>query len=133
MSHHLDTGASDRASASSAPDPQLETYIARREAVLDRVRKLLVERLHVERDPDTIDPDTPLFGTGLGLDSVDAVEMVVSLEDAFGLQLPDDALGRRVMRTVGKLVDLVLAHEDAPPAETEGAVPSNEPGAEGRA
>lgn len=93
--------------------PDLEAYIARREAVLDRVRQLLVERLHVDRDPDTIDPDTPLFGTGLGLDSVDAVEMVVSLEDGFGLKLPDDALGRRVMRTVGKLVDLVLAFEDA--------------------
>jgi acyl carrier protein len=99
----------------------LESYIARREAVLERVRKLLVERLHVERDPDTIDPDTPLFGTGLGLDSVDAVEMVVSLEDTFGLKLPDDALGRRVMRTVGKLVDLVIACEEAPPAAPEGA------------
>ena len=99
----------------------LESYIARREAVLDRVRKLLVERLHVEREPDAIDPDTPLFGTGLGLDSVDAVEMVVSLEDTFGLKLPDDALGRRVMRTVGKLVDLVLSFE--PPAAGEEAAP----------
>lgn len=105
-----------------APSPtnpaDLERFIARREAILDRVRKLLVERLHVEREPDTIDPDTPLFGTGLGLDSVDAVEMVVSLEDAFGLKLPDDALGRRVMRTVGKLVDLVIAYEDAIAAGT---------------
>jgi acyl carrier protein len=91
----------------------LDSYIARREDVLARVRKLLVDRLHVEREPDAIDPDTPLFGTGLGLDSVDAVEMVVSLEDTFGLKLPDDALGRRVMRTVGKLVDLVLSYEDA--------------------
>ena len=99
-------------------NPDLESYVTRREAVLERVRKLLVERLHVERDPDTIDPDTPLFGTGLGLDSVDAVEMVVSLEDTFGLKLPDDALGRRVMRTVGKLVDLILAH-DARAASTE--------------
>lgn len=103
--------------------PDLESYIARREAVLDRVRALLVERLHVERDPDAIDPDTPLFGTGLGLDSVDAVEMVVSLEDTFGLKLPDDALGRRVMRTVGKLVDLVLAYEDAAAAGEGGAAP----------
>jgi hypothetical protein len=37
----------------------------------------------------------------------------VSLEDAFGLKLPDEALGRRAMRTVGKLVDLVLSYEDA--------------------
>jgi acyl carrier protein len=93
--------------------PELESYIARREALLADVRALLVERLHVDREPDTIDPDTPLFGTGLGLDSVDAVEMVVSIEDAFGLKLPDDALGRRVMRTVGKLVDMILAHREA--------------------
>lgn len=109
--------------------PDLESYIARREAVLDRVRTLLVERLHVERDPDTIDPDTPLFGTGLGLDSVDAVEMVVSLEDTFGLKLPDDALGRRVMRTVGKLVDLVLAYEEkAALAASESAEVAPQPG-----
>lgn len=111
--------AADVLSASNPAD--LERYIARREDVLDRVRRLLVERLHVERDPDTIDPDTPLFGTGLGLDSVDAVEMVVSLEDGFGVKLPDDALGRRVMRTVGKLVDLVLAYEDAMAAAAEAA------------
>ncbi|MBK8254262.1 MAG: acyl carrier protein [Polyangiaceae bacterium] len=103
--------------------PELSQYISRREEVLNRVRTLLVERLHVERDPDSIDPDTPLFGTGLGLDSVDAVEMVVSLEDTFGLKLPDDALGRRVMRTVGKLVDLVLAYEKAAAGEGNTNVP----------
>lgn len=102
--------------------PELESYIARREAALADVRALLVERLHVDREPDTIDPDTPLFGTGLGLDSVDAVEMVVSIEDAFGLKLPDDAIGRRVMRTVGKLVDMILAYQDAlASAEAAGA------------
>lgn len=110
--------------------PDLERYIARREAVLDRVRALLVERLHVERDPDTIDPDTPLFGTGLGLDSVDAVEMVVSLEDTFGFKLPDDALGRRVMRTVGKLVDLILTFEDLA-AENAQSAPAGEGAAAG--
>lgn len=112
--------------------PDLESYIARREAALNRVRALLVDRLHVDRDPDTIDPDTPLFGTGLGLDSVDAVEMVVSLEDGFGVKLPDDALGRRVMRTVGKLVDMILAYEDAVAAGTL-AAPGAAPAASGEA
>jgi acyl carrier protein len=92
----------------------LDEYIAHREAVLDRVRLLLVRRLHVERDPDEIDPDVPLFGTGIGLDSVDAVELVVSLEDEFGLPASTKGFDKRAMRTVGKLVDLVLAAEAAP-------------------
>ncbi len=99
----------------------IENYILRREIILNRVRTLLATRLHVERPPETIDPDTPLFGTGLGLDSVDAVEMVVSLEDTFGVKLPDDALGRRVMRTVGKLVDMILAFEDNAAMSADGS------------
>src|SRR5262245_22581357 len=97
----------------------LPRYIERRQTVLDRVRNLLVRRLHIERESDEIDPDVPLFGTGLGLDSVDAVELVVSLEDEFGIRLPDEALGRRAMRTVGKIVDLVLEYDNATPLAEE--------------
>ncbi len=93
---------------------ELDDYLAARAAVLDRVRRVLVDRLHVERDPDEIDPDAPLFGTGLALDSVDAVELVVSLEDEFGLPPPENGFDRSAMRTVNKLVDLVLAAGGAP-------------------
>ncbi len=88
--------------------PQLMTYLDHRAQQLSRVRRVLIDALHVQRAPEEIDPDAPLFGTGLGLDSVDAVELVVSLETEFGFRLDDDALARPSMRTVNTLVDLVL-------------------------
>ena len=91
---------------------QARAYIARREAVLDRLRRILVAQLHVQRKPEEIDPDVSLFGTGLGLDSVDAVELVLCLETEFGLQLPDQVVVRSAMRTVNTLAELVLAKEE---------------------
>jgi acyl carrier protein len=92
-------------------EPELMSYLERRDRALARVRRLLIDDLHVAREPDEIDPDAPLFGTGLCLDSVDAVELVVGLETSLGKKLPEGELGRGTMRTVGMLVDLCLAVE----------------------
>jgi len=91
----------------------LEARIDHREAVLARIRMVLIESLGVRRTPDEIDPDTALFGSGLGLDSIDAVELVVQLDTDFNVQLPNDVFGRAEMRTVNGLVDLVLAAQAA--------------------
>jgi acyl carrier protein len=103
------------------PDLELRRVIEQRERALARVRAILIDDLHVRRDPDEIDPDTPLFGMGLGLDSVDAVELLVSLESAFGMKLPEGGIDRRVMRTVNTLVELVLPYvsmsQDEPRAD----------------
>jgi acyl carrier protein len=94
-------------------DRAVREYVERREAALGRVRAVLTESLGVDRAPDEIDPDTALFGSGLGLDSIDAVELVVQLDVALGVRLPNDVFGRAEMRTVNGLVDLVLAAEPA--------------------
>lgn len=88
--------------------PALKAYLDNRATQLARVRKVLIEDLHVPRTPEEIDPDAPLFGTGLGLDSLDALELVVSLEMEFDFRLDDHAMARPKMRTVNSLVDLVL-------------------------
>ncbi len=97
-------------------DEALALRIRRREDVLSRVRRILIERLHVDRAPDELDPETPLFGTGLGLDSVDAVELLVSVGKEFQLAFAQDAVGKMHLRTVGTVVDLVLARQAAAPA-----------------
>ena len=88
--------------------------IARREEVVSGVRQVLIEGLGVRRAPDEIDPDAPLFGTGLGLDSGDAVELVVGLEAKFGVHFAQGYMHRRLLRTVGTLADAVIAVLDAP-------------------
>ena len=88
--------------------PAIQEWLSLREQYLARVKKVLITDLKVQRTPAEIDPDAPLFGTGIALDSVDAVELVVSLETEFGFKLDDEALARPAMRTVNTLVDLVM-------------------------
>ena len=88
----------------------VEAYVQRREEVLDTLRETLIAALRLKREPDELDPDTPLFGTGLGLDSSDALELVVAVEFAFGVTLADaDAGPAFALRTLNALVDRILA------------------------
>jgi acyl carrier protein len=96
-------------------DEALALRIARREHVLDGIRAIVRDRLRVEREMDEIDPATPLFGSGLGLDSVDALELVVSIEDAFGVRIPDGSAARAALRTLDTLAEFVLQHGGVAP------------------
>ncbi|MBW2453273.1 MAG: acyl carrier protein [Deltaproteobacteria bacterium] len=92
-------------------EPELGSYIDRREAALAAVRTILIDNLGYQAEPQEIDADAPLFGTGLGLDSVDALELVVAVEAGFGVTLPENALRER-LRTLNTLVDLLLQRQD---------------------
>ena len=89
---------------------ELADLIAAREEILAALRGMLIDRMRLQREPDEIDPDAPLFGAGFGLDSLDAVELVVCLDTMFGVVLEDNALMRQQMRSLNTLVDLVIAH-----------------------
>ena len=80
-----------------------------RQDLAPRVKELIVRRLKLEIDPKTIDDSAPLFGEGLGLDSIDALELVVLVEDRFRVSIPDEDVGRRAFGSVNALVDFILA------------------------
>ena len=63
--------------------------------------------------PDQIDDDAPLFGTGLGLDSIDALELVVLLEKEYGIVIKDIEEGRPAFRSVRTLADFIAAKRPA--------------------
>ena len=78
------------------------------QAMLSRIKQLLVEALRLEGvDPSTIADDAPLFGTGLGLDSVDALELVVALEKEFGIRIENHEVGKDAFASVGALAAFV--------------------------
>ena len=59
--------------------------------------------------PEQIDDDAPLFGTGLGLDSIDALELVVLLEKDYGIVIKDIEEGRPAFRSVKTLAEFIAA------------------------
>lgn len=77
-----------------------------------RLKRLLIEDLHFdELSPDQIGLDDPLFGpTGLGLDSVDALELVLEVERQFGVAIADDEEARKVLGSVGSLARYIHSH-----------------------
>ena len=91
--------------------PDLKEKIEHRENTLNRVIELLISGLQLDRSYEELDPDTPLFGTGLGLDSVDAVEIVVALESEFGVSL-EEGDSMFALRTINSLVDVVLRQSE---------------------
>jgi acyl carrier protein len=74
----------------------------------ERIKRLLVEKLHLDGlAPDGIDDGMPLFGEGLGLDSVDALELVVALEKEFHLRIQSHEVGRESFASVAALAAYV--------------------------
>jgi acyl carrier protein len=72
------------------------------------LKKLIINTLKLEDiTPEDIDADAPLFGEGLGLDSIDALELVVSLEKTYGVFIPDSEVGKKVFRSVNALAEFV--------------------------
>jgi len=78
------------------------------QATPSRIKRLIVHSLNLDGvRPETIDDDAPLFGEGLGLDSVDALELVVALEKEFGIKIKSQELGRDVFSSVASLSQFI--------------------------
>jgi acyl carrier protein len=60
-----------------------------------------------EMTPEEIEDDAPLFGEGLGLDSIDALELIVLLEKNYGIKLANPAEGKAIFKSVATIADYV--------------------------
>ena len=73
-----------------------------------KLKELLIERLKFEdMTPDDIGDNDPLFAGGLGLDSIDALEIVVMLESEFGIRVKNETSARDNFKTIAALADFV--------------------------
>ncbi|HXT20514.1 MAG TPA: phosphopantetheine-binding protein [Thermoanaerobaculia bacterium] len=79
------------------------------EALKQQIKQLIVERLKLEVEPTAIEDAQPLFGDGLGLDSIDALELVLGIEQAFGVKIEDEEMGEQALSSVNALADFVAA------------------------
>jgi acyl carrier protein len=80
-----------------------------RDALRSEVKELLATGLRLQIAASDIPDDTPIFGDALGLDSIDALELVVLVEDRFQVAIPDEDVGRRAFGSVNALVDFIIA------------------------
>ena len=73
------------------------------------LKRLMVAELNLEgKQPDDIDDAAPLFGAGLGLDSLDALQLAMSIEEQFGVRVPEGEEARPVFASVDAIVDYIM-------------------------
>jgi acyl carrier protein len=77
-------------------------------ALRAEVKELLTTGLRLDLSPSEIPDGSPIFGEGLGLDSIDALELVVLVEERFHVAIPDEEVGRQAFASVNALVDFIL-------------------------
>lgn len=73
-----------------------------------QIKTMIIEELHLEdHTPETIDSAAPLFGEGLGLDSLDALQLAVAVEERFGVRIADETEGREAFASVQALASFI--------------------------
>ncbi|WP_082020680.1 acyl carrier protein, partial [Leisingera sp. ANG-M1] len=89
-----------------------ETAVAsRRRELSARLKAVLIERLSLELEVNEISDDSPLFGTGLRLDSVDSLEVAIAVESEFGVAITDEDM--QAFRSINTILDFVQEKGDA--------------------
>ena len=82
------------------------------EALVEKLKTQLIDALNLEEiSPEDIDTEAPLFGDeGLGLDSIDALEIILLLDKEYGIKLKNPAEGKSVFYSVRTMADYIMEH-----------------------
>lgn len=80
--------------------------------LIQDLKEEIIEALNMEdMEPDDIDAEEPLFGDGLGLDSIDALELIVLLEKNYGIKIEDPKQGKDIFYSVKTMAEYITAHK----------------------
>lgn len=81
------------------------------EELVTELKKHIIEVLNLEDlQPEDIDNDAPLFGEGLGLDSIDALELIVMMEKNYGIRVKDPSAGKEIFKSVNTMAAFIAAN-----------------------
>ncbi|HEX9650609.1 MAG TPA: phosphopantetheine-binding protein [Cyclobacteriaceae bacterium] len=79
-----------------------------KEALKQQLKEQIIEFLNLmDVKPEDIKDDQPIFGSGLGLDSIDAIELIVLLERKYGIKINDPKEGRKILIDINTIVDYI--------------------------
>ncbi|HTA63080.1 MAG TPA: phosphopantetheine-binding protein [Bacteroidia bacterium] len=82
------------------------------ENLIEILKKQIIEQLNLaEVKPEDIDASAPLFGAGLGLDSIDALELIVLLEKHYGLKIQDPKDAKNIFQSVKTLAEYITSQK----------------------
>ena len=82
------------------------------DALINELKTRIIEALKLaDLKPEDIDADAPLFGEGLGLDSIDALELMLLLEKNYGIKLKNPAEGTEVFKSVRTMAEYIQANQ----------------------
>ena len=82
------------------------------EELIEKLKKEIIQVLNLEDvKPEDIDSDMPLFGDGLGLDSIDVLELIVLLQKEYGIKIEDPKEGRKIFTSVRTMAEYILGHQ----------------------
>jgi acyl carrier protein len=83
-----------------------------RDEVRKRLKELMISELNLEgKTPEDIEDAAPLFGEGLGLDSLDALQLAMAIEEHFGVEVPEGEDARPVFANVDSLVEFIASRQ----------------------
>jgi acyl carrier protein len=81
--------------------------------LIDKLKEDIIKQLNLEYlKKEDIDADTPLFGTGLGLDSIDALELNVLLERNYGCKISSAHEGRKIFQSIRSIAEYIQANRN---------------------
>ena len=84
------------------------------EELIETLKTDIIAALNLEEvSPSDIVADAPLFMEGLGLDSIDALELIVLLEKKYGLKIPTAEDGKKILYSVKTMAEAITAHKNA--------------------